>query len=68
MWAIAFTACAALLCAAAAASLLGVAHARLSGPEAIERDGLATGRRAPQWTLTDQAGIAHTSPPRSHCS
>jgi hypothetical protein len=64
-WAVAFTVCAALLCIAALGSLLGIAHVRLSGPESIERDGLATGTRAPGWSLTDQAGLTHCSPPAS---
>lgn len=62
-WAVAFTVCSAVLCVAAVLALLGIAHVRLSGAAAIERDGLATGKRAPAWTLTDHAGIAHTSPP-----
>ncbi len=43
--------------------MLGIAHVRLSGSEAIERDGLATGTRAPAWSLPDQAGRLHRSPP-----
>jgi hypothetical protein len=58
-----FAGCAAVLCVAAVLGLLGVAQLRLSGPEAIERDGLATGQRAPRWSLADSAGIVHTSPP-----
>jgi hypothetical protein len=63
IWAVAFTVCGALLLVAAALALLGIAHVRLSGPEAIERDGLAAGQRAPAWSLTDPAGVVHTSPP-----
>jgi hypothetical protein len=63
IWAVAFTVCGALLLVAAALALLGIAHVRLSGQEAIERDGLATGTRAPAWSLTDPAGAVHTSPP-----
>jgi hypothetical protein len=62
-WAVAYTVCGALLLVAAALAFLGIAHVRLSGQEAIERDGLATGRRAPVWSLTDPAGTLHTSPP-----
>ncbi len=61
--AVVFTVCAALLCLAAVLALLGVAHLRLSAPEAIERDGLATGMRAPAWRLPDSAGVMHGSPP-----
>lgn len=64
MWAVAFTVCGVVLCLATALGFLGVAQVRLSGAEAIERDGLATGKRAPRWSLTDSAGVAHTSPPR----
>jgi hypothetical protein len=35
----------------------------LSGPEAIEHDGLARGRPAPRWSLPDSSGAVHTSPP-----
>jgi hypothetical protein len=63
IWAVAFTVCAVILCLAAVLGLLGVAHVRLTRPEAIERDGLAPGMRAPRWTLADSAGRPHTSPP-----
>jgi hypothetical protein len=62
-WAIAFTVCGVVLLAAVALAFLGIAHLRLSGAEAIERDGLATGAAAPRWALADQAGAVHTSPP-----
>ncbi len=62
-WAVAFTVCGAVLLVAAALALLGIAHVRLSGQDAIQRDGLATGKRAPAWSLTDSAGSVHTSPP-----
>jgi hypothetical protein len=63
IWAVAFVVCGAVLLVAAALALLGVAQVRLSGQEAIERDGLATGRRAPSWSLTDATGTLRTSPP-----
>ena len=62
-WAVAFTVAAALLCIAAVLGMLGIAHVRLSGSEAIERDGLAAGMRAPNWSLPDEAGRVHVSPP-----
>ncbi len=62
-WAVAFTVSATLLCVAAVLGLLGIAHVRLSGSESIERDGLATGLRAPAWSLLDEAGRMHASPP-----
>jgi hypothetical protein len=62
-WAVAFTVCGAVLLVAAVLALLGVAQVRLSAQDAIERDGLATGRRAPSWSLRDSAGAVHTSPP-----
>src|SRR5260370_23598782 len=61
--AVVFAGCAAVLCVAAVLGLLGVAQVRLSGPEAIERDGLAPGTRAPQWSLVDADGRRHSSPP-----
>jgi hypothetical protein len=63
IWAVAFVVCAVVLLVAAALALLGVAQVRLSGQEAIERDGLATGRRAPRWSLADATGNVRTSPP-----
>lgn len=62
-WAVAYTVCGAVLLVAAALALLGIAHVRLSGQDAIQRDGLATGKRAPAWSLTDSAGSVRTSPP-----
>lgn len=64
-WAVAFTVCAALLCIAAVLAMLGIAHVGLSGSESIERDGLAAGMRAPAWSLPDEAGQVHLSPPAS---
>jgi hypothetical protein len=63
IWAIGFTALGAVLCAVAVLAFLGVAQVRLSGAAAIERDGLATGTRAPTWSLPDTTGAVHTSPP-----
>ena len=61
--AVVFTGVAAVLCAAAVLAMLGVAQVRLSGPEAIARDGLAPGTRAPRWELNDHAGTVRASPP-----
>jgi hypothetical protein len=58
-----FVALAALLCVAAALAVLGTAQVDLSGPAAIERDGLAPGRPAPRWSLPDAAGVQRQSPP-----
>ncbi|HEX5293646.1 MAG TPA: hypothetical protein VFX25_32640 [Streptosporangiaceae bacterium] len=61
--AVAFAAVAALLCVAAALAVLGTAQVQLSGPAAIEHDGLAPGRAAPRWSLPDAAGVQRQSPP-----
>ncbi len=61
--AVAFVTLAVALCVAAILAVLGAAHVYLSGPEAIERDGLARGRKAPRWSLADSAGAVHHSPP-----
>lgn len=61
--AVAFAAVAALLCVAAALAVLGTAQVQLSGPAAIEHDGLAPGRAAPRWSLPDAAGVRRQSPP-----
>ncbi len=63
MQAAVFSGCAIALCLAAVLGVIGVAQLRLSGTEAIERDGLATGAIAPRWFLADAAGVMHTSPP-----
>jgi hypothetical protein len=58
-----FLAVAIAACAAAAAVLLGTAQLDLSGPSAIERDGLAPGHPAPRWSLPDSSGTLRQSPP-----
>jgi hypothetical protein len=58
-----FVALAAFLCAAAAGAVLGSAQVYLSGPAAIEHDGLPRGKAAPRWSLTDAAGAVRQSPP-----
>lgn len=58
-----FVAVAAVLCVAAVLAVLGITHVRLSGAEAVERDGMARGSLAPAWSLTDSVGAAHQSPP-----
>jgi hypothetical protein len=60
--AVAFAAVAALLCVASALAVLGTAQVQLSGPAAIEHDGLAPGRAAPRWSLPDAAGVRRQSP------
>jgi hypothetical protein len=60
-----FVAISAVLCVAAALAVLGAAQVELSGPAAIEHDGLAPGRPAPRWSLPDAAGVQRTSPPAS---
>jgi hypothetical protein len=52
-----------ILCAAAVFGWLGIGQIALSGSDAIERDGLARGQRAPSWSLTDADGGEHRSPP-----
>src|SRR5215470_10333471 len=49
-----FVVIAAILCAAALLALLGVGLLALSGPAALERDGLARGQAAPAWSLRDE--------------
>jgi hypothetical protein len=63
MYAAVFVALAAALCVAAALAVLGTAHVYLSGPEAIEHDGLAPGRLAPRWSRPDAGGVQRQSPP-----
>lgn len=61
--AIGFIVIAVFLCVASVFWLLGAGQIALSGADAIERDGLARGQRAPRWSLTDSAGVVRTSPP-----
>jgi hypothetical protein len=61
--AILFIAFAVILCAATVLGWLGLGQIALSGSSALERDGLGRGQRAPTWTLTDSAGMTHSSPP-----
>src|SRR5215470_7547509 len=58
-----FVVIAAILCAAALLALLGVGLLALSGPAALERDGLARGQAAPAWSLRDATGTWYASPP-----
>ena len=60
-----FVAVALVLCMATVLALFGVTHVSMSGAEAIERDGLAPGIRAPVWSLADSAGHVVRSPPRN---
>ena len=52
-----------ILIAAAVLGLLGIGQLALSGADAIERDGLPRGQRAPTWKLADTSGGARVSPP-----
>jgi hypothetical protein len=61
--AVLFAVVAAALCVAAALAVLGTAQVYLSGPEAIARDGLARGQRAPRWARPDSSGTVRRSPP-----
>jgi hypothetical protein len=44
-------------------AIIGVTELRMSGSEAIERDGLVRGTRAPAWRLPDSSGKPFSSPP-----
>jgi hypothetical protein len=61
--AIVFVAAGLLLCAAAVLAVFGIVHHAMAGSEALERDGLHQGARAPVWSLEDTAGHVVTSPP-----
>jgi hypothetical protein len=56
VWASSFVVIALVLCIATVLALFGVTHVSMSGAEAIERDGLAPGVRAPVWSLADSTG------------
>jgi hypothetical protein len=65
VWASSFVVIALVLCIATVLALFGVTHVSMSGAEAIERDGLAPGVRAPVWSLADSTGKVACSPPRA---
>jgi hypothetical protein len=52
-----------IFCTAAVFGWLGIGQIALSGSDAIERDGLARGQRAPSWSLTDATDVGRQSPP-----
>src|ERR1700683_2078001 len=52
-----------ILCAAGLLAWFGIGQLALSGSGALERDGIARGRRAPAWVLADRDGNEHRSPP-----
>jgi hypothetical protein len=60
-----FAVVALIFCLAAILALFGVAQVAMSGAEAIERDGMAPGLRAPRWSLPDSAGRTVSSPART---
>jgi hypothetical protein len=60
-----FAVVAVVLCLATILALFGVTQVSMSGAEAIERDGMAPGMRAPTWSLPDSAGNIVSSPSRA---
>ena len=50
-------------CLAALLALLGIGQLALSGADALERDGLARGGRAPRWAIAGEDGVLRRSPP-----
>jgi hypothetical protein len=63
--AVLFIAIAIAIAIAASFALLGVSQVKMMSPEAIERDGMATGLSAPHWELFDTQGRRVESPPRN---
>jgi hypothetical protein len=60
-----FAVVALVFCLAAVLALFGVTQVSMSGAEAIERDGMAPGMRAPSWSLPGSAGNTVRSPPHA---
>src|SRR5579859_3753588 len=60
---IAFIVVALGFCGLAVMAIFGVTELRMSGSDAVERDGLARGVPVPRWTLADSSGQLRTSPP-----
>lgn len=59
-----FVVVAAVLCVVTVLAVFGVLHLYMSGGDAIQRDGLRRGTRAPSWSLPDLSGAPHVSPPK----
>jgi hypothetical protein len=59
---VAFVIIAALLFVIGCLGLLGITHVYLSGSDAIERDGMRRGTKAPSWALPDSSGTMRRSP------
>jgi hypothetical protein len=60
--AVTFIGVAIVLCATAVMAIFGVTHVAMSGPKAIENDGLHRGLAAPAWSLPDSSGRILRSP------
>lgn len=65
VYALTFTVISFLLCAAAVLAVFGIIHTYMSGPDAVERDGMLPGSAAPSWSIADSAGRVHQSPSAS---
>jgi hypothetical protein len=52
------------ICLMCVLAVLVITHVEMGGSEAIKRDGMRAGARAPRWELADYAGVIRTSPPR----
>jgi hypothetical protein len=61
--AILFVVIAGILCILAALAIFPITTLYMTRREAIERDGLALGKRVPRWTLSDSAGQTYHSKP-----
>jgi hypothetical protein len=62
--AVLFVALSLLMCVACVLAVLAITQVEMGGSQAIKRDGMRAGARAPRWALTDAAGVAYTSPPQ----
>lgn len=52
------------MCVACVFAVLSITDVEMAGSQAIKRDGMRAGARAPNWELADSTGVIRKSPPK----